>query len=110
MDNYSNLYGLNEIAHSITSYAEKLCREVFGMTYDEWLRRNKAKVEAIDTENTTECDICGRPCPDGELRCCEDHDLQSYGPVDDNPEKYVDGDLEMERNRDLNFEKEKQYE
>jgi hypothetical protein len=104
MDHYSEtekspLGKLLDLTEQARIEANKFCLEVFGIGFDEWLKLNKDKVEAIDTENTTECDVCGRLCPDGELRCCEDHDLQSYGPVDDDP-KYVDADLGFEGKRE----------
>lgn len=61
--------------------------------------------KGLPEEDATECDVCERPCPDGELRCCEDHDLQAIGLMEES-KKYVDEDLLMERNRDLNFGKE----
>jgi len=110
MDHYSEtekspLGKLLDLTEQARIEANKFCLEVFGIGFDEWLKLNKDKVEAIDTENTTECDVCGVPCPDGELRCCEDHDLQVTGLAEEG-KKYVDEDLEFERQREFNFGKE----
>jgi hypothetical protein len=110
MDHYSEtekspLGKLLDLMKQARIEANNLCLEVFGIGFDEWLKLNKDKVEAIDTENTTECDVCEAPCPDGELRCCEDHDLQAIGLMEEG-KKYVDEDLEFERQREFNFGKE----